>query len=260
MLLAALSSLFPPPAAAWSRDGHRIVGHLAEAELRQPARAEVARLLAGEPDPTLAGISGWADTLRDEDPVRGKATAAWHYVNFGDRGCRFDPSRDCRDNDCVIGAINRSFLALSDRKRPLAERRDALKFLVHFVGDVHQPLHASPRRDKGGNDFQVNIGGRGSNLHAVWDRNLVGSRRLEPDAYASVLRRLPAPRDPTLASTTPAVDWALESCRLVDQPGVYPRERVVGDAYLAKHRPTAERRLRQAGSRLAALLNHALGN
>lgn len=259
LLLVGLLALFPAPASAWSRDGHRIVGHLAAAEMSPQARAEVARLLAGEPDRTLAGISDWADTLRENDAVRGRASAPWHYINFASRSCRFDPPRDCRNGDCVVGAINRNFLVLSDHKRPSAERRDALKFLVHFVADVHQPLHASPRADKGGNDFQVNLDGRGSNLHRIWDRNLIERRGLAPHAYASALRRKPPlPHDPTLASTTPAVDWALESCRIVDQSGLYPRKRVIDDAYLDAHRATAERRLREAGSRLAALLNHAL--
>jgi hypothetical protein len=247
------------PAQAWSLAGHRIVAELATAELAPRARVEVARLLADEPEPTLAGVAGWADTLRENDAVRGRASAPWHYINFASRSCRFDPPRDCRNGDCVVGAINRNFLILSDHKRSQAERRDALKFLVHFVGDVHQPLHASPRNDKGGNDFQVNLDGRGSNLHKVWDRSLIERRNLAPDAYAAALRREPVlPRDPTLASTTPAVDWALESCQIVQQPGVYPRGHVIGNAYLDTHRALAERRLREAGSRLAALLNHAL--
>lgn len=247
------------PAQAWSLAGHRIVAELAAAELTPRARVEVARLLAGEPEPTLAGVAGWADTLRETDTARGKATAPWHYINFASGGCRFDPPRDCRNGNCVVGAINRNFLILSDRRRPQAERRDALKFLVHFVGDVHQPLHASPHPDKGGNDFQVNLDGRGSNLHKVWDRSLLERRGLPPDAYAAALRREPVlPRDPTLSSTTPAVDWALESCRIVDQSGFYPRKRVIDDGYLDAHSATAERRLREAGNRLAALLNHAL--
>jgi nuclease S1 len=258
-LLLALLALWPAPAQAWSAAGHRIVGHLAAAELTPDARAEVARLLAGEPDPTLAGVSDWADRLRGENGPRGKATAPWHYVNYASGTCDFDPARDCPRGDCVVGAINRNFLVLSDRRRPLLERRDALKFLVHFVGDVHQPLHSNPRRDRGGNDYQVNYKGRGTNLHAVWDHTLLESRRLAPPAYAEALRREPLlPHDPTRSSQTPALDWALQSCRLVGRPGVYPEGHVIGDDYIDKHRPIAERRLREAGSRLAALLNHAL--
>lgn len=247
------------PARAWSADGHRIVGHLAEAELTPMAKREVATLLAGEEDPTLAGVSTWADRLRDDDPDRGKATAPWHYVNFRGGDCVYDHARDCAGNDCVIGAINRQFLALADKRRPLLERREALKFLVHFVGDVHQPMHASPRDDLGGNRHQVNYRGKGSNLHRIWDGTILEGRGLLPEAYAAALRaQSPLPADPTARSQSPAVEWALESCRVVQVPGVYPPRRVLDDAYLDAQRPVAEARLREAGRRLAAMLNHAL--
>ena len=253
-LLACL--LMPMGARAWSADGHRIVAHLAAAELTPAARAQVARLLAGEADPTLPGIAAWADRLRDDDPARGKATAPWHYVDFGGR-CAFDPATTCKDGDCVIGAINRNYLVLSDTRRPLAARREALKFLVHFVGDVHQPLHASPRADKGGNDYQVNWQGKGSNLHRVWDRTILDARGLDPATYALSLRSSAAD-DATLRSQTPAVDWALESCRLVASGRLDPPRRVLDQAYLDASRPLAEQRVVQAGHRLAAMLNHVL--
>lgn len=262
LLLPALCLLAacPGQAHAWGAPGHRIVGELAAAELTPAARREVARLLAGEPEPTLAGVANWADDVRASDPDRGKATAPWHYINFASRTCDFDPPRDCPRGDCVVGAINRHYLVLSDHRRPVAARREALKFLVHFVGDVHQPLHASARGDRGGNEYQLNVGGRGTNLHQMWDRLLLEDRGLSPEAYAAMLRRQPPlAHDPTRASQTPALDWALQSCRIVDErPGLYPPGHVVGRDYVQVHRGTAERRLREAGSRLAALLNHAL--
>lgn len=167
--------------------------------------------------------------------------------------------RDCPDGNCVIAAINRSFLALSDRRRPDAERREALKFLVHFVGDAHQPLHAGDRPDKGGNEFQVSYKGEGWNLHSTWDSLVIRERGLPWERYAGALRGLPPlPRDPSLSSQTPALDWTLESCRIVRDGALYPPKHVIGDDYLDAHRPLVERRLREAGSRLAAMLNHAL--
>jgi hypothetical protein len=245
------------PAFGWKPDGHRIVGELAQAQLKPQARAEVARLLAGEPEPTLPGVSGWADQLRIADPK--DARANWHFVNFRSGECDYVPARDCPGGDCVIGAINRQFLVLSDRARPDAQRRDALKFLVHLVGDVHQPLHASPRRDKGGNDYQVSLDGRGTNLHLLWDTDLVTSRGLPPAAYARELAaRPPLPADPTGSSDRPVVEWALESCRVVRDGKLYPQGHVVDAGYLAAHRGQAEGRLRLAGDRLALLLNFAL--
>jgi hypothetical protein len=255
LLLLAL----PGPGRAWGPQGHRIVGLLAAYELGPAARAEVARLLAGEPEPTLAGVADWADDLRGSDPALAQRTGRWHYVNFPHGDCQYTPPRDCPDGNCVVAAINRSFLALSDRRRSDGERRDALKFLVHFVADVHQPLHAGYGDDRGGNLFQLNVDGNGSNLHAAWDSGILQTRHLDAGAYAAQLHSLPPlPHDPTLASNRPAADWAEESCRLVQAPTFYPARHAVDQAWLQAQRPLAEQRLRLAGSRLAALLNHAL--
>ena len=259
-LLAIAGAFAAGDALAWSAEGHRIVARIAEAGLTPAARAEVDRLLADETDPTLAGVAAWADGLRDTDPEAAKASARWHYVNFQGR-CAFDAASDCPGNDCVVGAINRHYLLLAQRDRPDAERRDALKFLVHFVGDAHQPLHAGLRDDAGGNRHQVNYQGEGSNMHRVWDGTILARRGLKSPAYAAeLLAQPPLPADPTLRSQTPALDWALESCRIIEAGDVYPREglRVLDDAFMDARVPVVEERLRKAGTRLAAMLNHAL--
>ena len=254
---ALLILTFATQALAWSRDGHAIVGTLAERQLRPAAHAEVARLLAGEPDPTLAGVASWADDVRAaEGPGK---SAPLHYINFKGGDCSYVPVRDCPDGNCVIAAINRNFLILSDRTRADAERRDALKYLVHFVGDVHQPLHSTPRDDKGGGDFQVNYQGKGSNLHKVWDRLILERKKSTPADYANTLANQPAlAADPTLRSDRRAVDWALESCRIVRDSDLYPPSHVMDDAYLDRNLPLAEQRLRLAGNRLADMINLAL--
>ena len=256
-IAAILVACFATQAFAWGRDGHAVVGALAERQLRPAAKAEVARLLAGEPDPTLAGVASWADDMRAaEGPGK---SAPLHYVNFRSHDCSYVPARDCPDGNCVIAAINRNFLILSDRARPDAERRDALKYLVHFVGDVHQPLHSTPRDDKGGGDFQVNYQGTGSNLHKVWDGMIIDRRKSTPADYASALASQPAlAADATRRSDLPAVDWALESCRIVRDGNLYPSGHVVDDAYLDRQVPTVDLRLRLAGNRLADMLNSAL--
>src|SRR3546814_10673471 len=106
----------------------------------------------------LAGVAAWAYTLRNVDPPRFKATSKWHYVNTApDGGCRYVPARDCPDGNCVVGAIERQLAILSDRGQPVEARRDALKFVVRFVGDVHQPLHATNHTDAGGNGYQISL-------------------------------------------------------------------------------------------------------
>jgi len=113
--------------------------------LTPAARAEVDRLLALEPGATLASISTWADETRSP------GTASWHYVNFPrDAGCAYEAPRDCPGDACVVGAIARQEAVLTSTAAD-AEKLVALKYLVHFVGDVHQPLHAGYADDKGGN-------------------------------------------------------------------------------------------------------------
>lgn len=271
LLVLLLILLLPAPALAWSALGHRLVGELAERQLDPDVRQEIRALLAGEPEPSLAGVATWADELRGTD--RGRATARWHYVNFPTGTCDYVPARDCPDGDCVIGAIERQRAILADRSQPTAARRDALKFVVHFVGDVHQPMHAGNRGDKGGNDFQISLrtpiepeayardryrdGVMGTNLHAVWDYYVLRSLGLELPAYAKRLAAMPWP--PADTPVSPPAAWALESCRLIDARGLYPERRVMTHRYLDRMRPLAEQRVRQAAWRLAALLNETLG-
>lgn len=246
----------------WGELGHRLVAELASDQLTPTSRAAVARLLANEREPTLAGVSMWPDQIRGEGTELGKKSSPWHYVRFGSGGkCEFDAQRYCKGGDCVIGAINRQLVILSDIRRPLTERNQALKFIVHFVGDIHQPLHASSRDDKGGNDFQIRWKGKGNNLHWAWDSFVLDYDDRDQAQWLTILRSAEKlPKDPTQQSDRPAVDWANESCQLVEAPGFYPKKRKLNEAYFAKHRPTAQRRIAQAGARLAAMLNFAFKN
>jgi hypothetical protein len=268
-LLAALLLLAAGPAAAWGKLGHRLVATLAAEELSPAARAEAARLMAGEPEPTLAGISTWADQLRDSDPGLGRRSAPWHYVNLGEHGCRYDAAAACPGGDCVVEAIRTQAAILADRTRSDADRLQALKFVVHFVADVHQPLHAGFARDKGGNTIQVRLperfippyarGNPGSNLHSVWDGGLLHSAGLDEAAYLAQLRtmdlavRVPAPALPPAAD-----EWAGESCAIVLRDGFMPSNPSLGEVYYADWRPMAEERVRVAASRLATVLDAAL--
>lgn len=252
-MLVALA-LGTSPAHAWGWLGHRLVGNHADSRLNPEARAEIDRLLAGEPLPTLAGVSTWADELRD-DPVRGRATARWHFVNFERGQCRYDAQKQCAGGDCIVAAIERSEAVLRDRSRPRSERTEALKFLVHLVGDIHQPLHAGYFDDRGGNRFQISYQRDGWNLHSVWDALILKSGGLDEDGYlASIQTRLAQPP----VQATPAL-WAEESCLLVQNPDFYPPRNKISHAYLDAKRPLAEAQLARAGERLAGLLNAALG-
>ncbi|MEF9977264.1 MAG: S1/P1 nuclease [Thermomonas sp.] len=279
ILVALLCLGIASTALAWGRLGHALVGDLAERHLDATAKAEVATLLAGEPDPTLAGVASWADDLRNSDPERFKATSKWHYINAKGGGCGFDLARDCPDGDCVVGAIEKQRAILADRKQPIEARRDALKYIVHFIGDAHQPMHAGSRTDSGGNGFQVSLrtpiepeayarnkyvdGVMGTNLHSVWDFYILASGGLELPAYSSKLDKLrwpPFPA-PSVHDVMPLA-WAGESCRLIESRGIYPPDdqHTMDSAYLDAMRPLAEQRVRQAAWRLAQLLNQTIGN
>lgn len=281
LLFAAALLLLAPAALGWAQLGHRLVGELAQRHLTPAAAAEVARLLEGEPDPTLAGVAAWADTMRDEDPARFKATSKWHYVNTAPGAdCHYDAARDCPDGNCVVGAIEKQLAILGDRGQPAAARRDALKFVVHFVGDVHQPLHATNHTDAGGNGYQISLrtdlapeayarksyvdGVMGTNLHSVWDYYILGTagfgaNRAAVTPYADRLDALPWPPMTQAGHSSPEA-WAGESCRLVDARGLYPAgTHKLDQTYLDEYRPLAEQRVRQAAYRLALALNQALG-
>ena len=247
------------PATAWGPLGHRLIAALAWDELTPSARRAVAALLAGESEPTLPGIANWADRLRGSDPDLGRRSARWHYVNIAEHDCRYDAARACRGGDCVVEAIRAQAAILADRGRSRAERAQALKFVVHFVGDVHQPLHAGYARDRGGNTVQVNLDGEGGNLHKLWDSGLINSSDLGETAYLRRLRALPlaVPRDRHPLSPD-AARWAEASCRVVVRPGFYPPRATIGAAYLQAWRPVADAQLRRGGSQLAAVLNAAL--
>lgn len=229
---------------AWGTQGHQIIASLASVQLTPKARQEVDRLLALEPGETLASISTWADEHRNP------ASAPWHYVNFPKDSCNYDPERDCPDGKCVVDAIAKQMEILSSGTSD-DKRLTALKYVVHLVADVHQPLHAGYLEDRGGNTYQLQAFMRGSNLHALWDTGLI--KNLNEDVDVTTKRLLtggPLPQSAHLS----IVRAAEESCRIVGTPGFYP-DRKVGLDYIEQFTPTLERRLSLAGTRLAGILN-----
>jgi hypothetical protein len=261
ILLAALLAV--PSAQAWGPLGHSIVAALAQKHLSPAAEAEVERLLAADHTTRLADIASWPDEIQDNPALDAlwKRTRKLHYINFrGGPSCDYVPPRDCRDGECVVGGLAHYVKILGDKSQPDAARLQALKFVVHFVGDVHQPLHAGYRDDLGGNKYQVQFEGEGSNLHRVWDSGMLKTRGMDWQAYARKLDAqvpvaLPQPIAPL---NDPYAQWAEESCRITAEPDFYPHGHKIGRAYVDAELPVAESRLRIAGRRLAEVLNLAL--
>lgn len=241
-------TLWASAAWGWGVEAHRLIGELAERQLQPAAAAEVRRLLSAEPGATMGSVAAWADE------VRGRHDAAWHYVNMPpNTACQFVAERDCPGGACVVGAIERQLQILGSTA-PDDQRRKALKYLIHFVGDVHQPLHAGRAEDRGGNTFQLQAFGRGTNLHALWDTGLIANA---PGGLAALQQALDSP-SAAIPEGSPAT-WAEESCRAVEQAWFYPAKRTLEESYLSKAYPVLQQQIQRAAARLAAVLNRTLG-
>ena len=252
VLICAISLTWMPlPALAWSAAGHQTVAWIAQAQLTPAARAVIEHLLAQEPGSSLASISTWPDEHRDSNNTR------WHYVNFPYRNCHYEAPRDCRDGQCAVAAIDAQMAILRSHASD-AQKLEALKFVVHLVGDIHQPLHAGFGDDRGGNLYQIQFRERGGNLHALWDYEMVEQFHATPEQLARQIleqnRELVHALTPAkiLGDTTPA--WAEQSCRIVAEPNFYPGHRV-SESYVEHYAPVVKHQLLRAGLRLGALLN-----
>jgi hypothetical protein len=261
LMIVSLIAGSPPPVRAWGRLGHRAAAQLAESRLSPRARAVIQDLL--EPGESLADASTWADEHSREIP----GSASWHYVNVSIASAHYDPA-DCKGRGCVVSKIPEFRAILVDRQAPRARRRQALRFFVHLVQDVHQPLHVADRGDRGGNSLQLRMGRHeNTNLHQVWDSGLLRSHyraRDEPELIAD-LKAL-ADRPESRGWTRGRIeDWADESLTLgrrayhdsATRRALRPGDEI-GQGYIDANLPAARERLAQSGVRLAALLNEIL--
>jgi hypothetical protein len=251
--------------AAWGAEGHHLVARIAWARMTPAARDAATSLLGGGMDAFVAS-STWADDVRSSRPE----TYNWHFVDIPADQPTYDAARDCQPTprgDCVIAEIARARAEVVDAHRSAELRGESLKFLIHFVGDLHQPLHAVDNHDKGGNDVKVaalrGAEGRATNLHSAWDTGLINlSDETEAARATRLLADLAAkPADVSLD----VVKWAEESHAVaVHVVYHYPEFSIGGppkdpitlsDAYRATAVTTIDRQIEIGGARLAALLN-----
>jgi hypothetical protein len=257
LLALALGASQPEPgrvrtSALWFELGHRIVARIAEAHLTPRTAKAVQDLLAGS---TLADVSSWADAIR----VARRETAPLHFVNIPLEADDYDRKRDCPSGRCVIAAIEKNRKILGNASLSRRERSTALKFLVHLLADLHQPLHVASNQDRGGTRTQVRFSGRGSNLHQVWDGELIEARWPDQDAYFEHLREEMNALDFGRLERGTVVDWALEGHQLARSAYRIPRDRRLEADYVDTHLPEVDLALIKAGVRLARILNEALG-
>jgi hypothetical protein len=266
LAVGALVALTPAShALAWGAEGHAVVADIAEAHLTDAARLQVRALLEAEGKTNLDQVSSWADMVR----LQRRETGPWHYVDIPLAADGYDPARDCAGGQCVVAKIDDFTAVLAASKAISTERVEALKWVVHFVGDVHQPLHAEDDGDKGGNAVPVVGFGKRANLHSIWDTALIeADDRDETDLAKKLDARITPQMIKQWSGSTPAA-WAVESHRIAQTvgygmlettpvAGVKPEPEVIDAAYREAATKAIELRLEQAGIRLAAALNQAL--
>ncbi len=241
-------------ALSWGVTGHRTVGKIAENHLTPKARAGIKDLLG---DQSLADVSTWADEVRREPSY--KQTGPWHYINLP-LGLSYDAFKDRVENmleSNVYSALVEQMRLITDKSVPREKKVEALKFIVHFVGDLHQPMHISRAEDQGGNKIQLNYDGQGTNLHSVWDSKLIETQGLDYQQLASTVDHASAAQIRQWQND-PLVKWMYES--YVVSSRLYAEvdsmsSRSIGQDYYNAHIAVINQRLEQAGIRLAGLLN-----
>ena len=250
-LLACLLALL---CAGWGYEGHRIVGEIAWSYLTPAAKAAVVKLLESDGDGTLSEAATWADRIKSDR--KWDWAKPLHYANVQPGAKFFDLKRDCPESGCVVSAIIKYRDVLRDAKATDAKKLEALKFLAHFVGDVHQPLHVSRAKDRGGNDISVEFNHNRTNLHRLWDSGLIRFNGVPWSAYAKSLRESIKTNDLQAWKAIDPIVWANESYKLaLSHAYEIPTDRQLGPEYVQRNLPVIERRLKMAGVRLAALLN-----
>jgi hypothetical protein len=262
--VVALTLLIPSTLVGWGHEGHEIVASLAQTRLTENTKIGIRSLIG---DASLASIANWADEIR---PDRDE-TYNWHFVDIPTDASGFSDERDCflpnsrhkgsatDHHNCVVDRIEIFKKVLSDSNASPDDRIEALKFLVHFVGDVHQPMHGIGEA-AGGNGIAVTefgstqCGRRPCNLHGAWDTGLIEHTGMGRDEYVAHLEKLIS--DEHLTASGGPDDWANESHGYA-QVALLPDGAQVGEGYYQKEIIVVDERLALAGLRLAAVLNEA---
>ena len=255
-LAAAGALLCSSPAFGWGREGHQIIGRLASLHLSPKVKSQLAALL--NPGETLESVSTWADEVRGNRPE----SATWHYINI--------PITDnsswrkyCPDSDCVVSIIPKMERRLADKSLTRDQRREALFFLVHFIADLHQPMHTGDMGDRGGNDVPTVYNNYAGNLHGTWDTGLIlGYKQTGAAMFDRIARPAGFWERRRTAKGGPE-QWVWQS-HAISRDVAYPnlpksRPAQLDQAYARAAQPSVELQLRRAGLRTAAVLNRILG-
>ena len=258
-VLIALFFIFSFRAGAWCGWEHRVIAVIAEQNLSPSARKRVKNILG--PQTSLAAVSTWADFVRKFRP----ATAPWHYINYPleMEEPDYDVMKTAEEN--IVFAIETLITLLKDPRIKGEKQEEALKFLIHFVGDIHQPLHCGKGEDRGGNEVPVSWREKLTNLHSVWDCCLSGGGDGSPALWATYLLSEVTAEERKRIMRGEPYDWMVESHRLAREfcyPRLFQCPAILGEQihelsgqYASAAQPVVRRRLTEAGLRLAMILN-----
>jgi hypothetical protein len=249
---AVLLCCYSMPAFAWGPAGHKIVAMIAEQNIRPQTRTRIKQILG---DVKLETVAIYADSVRDRFPQ----TYNNHFVDIPRDNTAYDPSHDCKvdpeKGDCVLAALQRFRAEAMNPNETIGRRRFALKFIVHLVGDMHQPLHCSDNNDRGGNDVKVTWFGAESNLHKVWDSKIIENAELSDQEFAETLLLDLTPQEINDFKKGNLLRWALEAHTVAKTNAYNLPSLELGDDYYDKNWAVVDKQLLRGGLRLARVLD-----
>lgn len=232
----------------WGKTGHRVVGQIAQKYLTSRAKRQISKLLDGH---SLAFVANYGDDIKSDPQY--KMFGPWHYVDFP-MGTTYENAEKNDKGDLITG-INKCLEILNNENSPKDEKVFYLKMLVHFMGDLHQPLHVGLAEDKGGNDFQVRWFNEGSNLHTVWDSSMIDSYQMSYTELAKNADKLSKEEIKDIQKGS-LKDWMYDSRSLFEN--IYDTAEVgqkLGYQYMYDYMDVVRLQLQKAGIRLAEILN-----
>jgi len=242
------------PAFAWGPAGHRIVAMIAQQNIKPQTRTKIKQILGN--NVSLVSVATYADAVRDRFPN----TAENHFVDIPKEANDYQPARDCvadpQRGDCVLAALERYRAEAMNPNESIGRRRFALKFIVHLVGDMHQPLHCADNNDRGGNNVKVKWFGAESNLHKVWDSKIIDNAELTEQEFVDALVTDLTTQEINDLKKGNLLSWALEA-HTAARTNAYniPASMELGDDYYEENWAVVDKQLLRGGMRLARVLD-----
>jgi len=235
---------------AWGQTGHRAVGMIATNHLEKKTKKELFKIMGHE---SLMEASTWMDNIKSDD--QWDFARDWHYVTIPD-GENYQ-SAEKNENGDAYKAINRMKAVVMSDSSSRDEKRNAIRMLVHLIGDIHQPLHVGNGTDRGGNEVKIKWFYDNSNLHRIWDSEMIDSKKL---SYSELAQMADHPHEKQIADldNTDVNVWIQEAMALRPQVYNFPNEEYLSYEYMYHNWDTVKQQLEKAGRRLAAVLNEIL--